>query len=674
MLPSHKVLFMVVHQLDYLGLSKKSLKSLLSKTKKALSDDEKVKVINKLNADALAMWRKFLKSSEGEGMGKTGAVLPTIPVLSKYLLTILLFQIHAHKLSRVSVKSLLEKARKGRGPTTGLAITEALNKISDSVYKNYRVKFSLADAEEKQEKLRARQPSLVVESPTKSRAKKVVHKIVVEQRKKTEDLKVVESAIAQTPVQEPTLQMLRARAEALKVDISDLGRKKREIVKRLEMAEAGVLPAQVPVIPLAVEAEASLAPEPERKPMNMRSRSFVNKTKEQLRSEFPSFYYEGIEEDLNRGLVKKYPSLASDEMKVSVSKGRDGLKVTLPSGRVLYSAGVSSPDLESELRAIFNRLGSEQVSEGRTSIDEVVLGFDLSDTLIERYLALGTIEEDLARLPIPSSPAELAVMRTNLEVVINQILEKTSLRRGAEPYEGLMKLLKWVDDMKANVMGTTSDQNAKAFVEYLSAIDPNYRAVCFANTKVSYYAQDRQITTSLVLFHTNEKYLHINDNDILALIPESKKQYPDGKANFMYHQRIDEVLENVHTNMKGSFDPSKYKVEIASAYFGEEDPVKVEVRVAHFANKTISPSFVVLPRLTEALDIVKKTFTSAGFTVSSPNPAPLGQAVRGVKQLIDAANQKDSIVAANKGRPITLSDVYPSEAYYNTYVIATPRG
>jgi hypothetical protein len=663
-LPTHHVLYMIVHQIDHLGLSKKPLKTLMAKAKKALNDEAKIEVINALNGEAATIWRKFLniQIEKGTGAGgKRASAQPTLPVLSNYLLAIILFQINAYGLSRTPVAPLMARARKAKDAATRLAITKEINSISEIVFRAFRAKFSDPEEQVLQEKMEVAVPEVVALPPAKKRVKKVVEKIEKKQEAKIEDLAVVQRAIVETPAQEPTLEVLRERALALKVDISDLGRKKKEILKRLEMAEAGVLPVEVPVVPKEVVEDAALAPEPERRPASKDISKFISKTRDQVMEDFMSFDVRALEKDLNAEIAKRLPG--SKKYKVEIRLDGSTLDVFRPPYNE-YKGNISEYDVENAANAILGELGATK-NGGGISANRNYSMYKVSPELAKRYGTQGSIEEDLEKLPIPNSPSDLALMLENLKVSIDMVQSKHSMRGYEDYMEWKAPVQRWVGDVLANVMGTTPEQYTKSFVEYVSALDPNYTLICEAGREAYFEVKGKAIYIKNPLF----EYIYGERpefvEDLTGFVPRSKLRFPQGKQNYDYVNKIAIAATNATNALngllgaEGAWHRRGVDIPTITRDINAGDSVAISISVDRLIQD--NSEVAVAPRIKEILDMVMKTMTDAGFTINQVRkPEPLGQGSRkrGVKKVIDLANSKPAWVSMNGGVQYTHDDVY----------------
>lgn len=668
-LPTHHVLYMIVHQIDHLGLSKKPLKTLMAKAKKALTDEAKIEVINALNGEAATIWRKFLniQIEKGTGTGgKKASAQPTLPVLSNYLLAIILFQINAYGLSRTPVAPLMAKARKAKDAATRLAITKEINSISELVFRAFRAKFSDPEEQVLQEKMEAAVPEVVALPPAQKRVKKVVEKIEKKQEAKIEDLAVVQRAIVETPAQEPTLEVLRERALALKVDISDLGRKKKEILKRLEMAEAGVLPVEVPVVPKEVVEDAALAPEPERRPASKDISKFISKTREKIEEEFISFDVKGLEQYINAEVAKRLPG--GKKYKVEVQLDGHTLNVLRPPYNE-YKGNISEYDVENAATSVLMELGSSKNGGGLAGYRAFDV-FSLSPEIVKKYGIPGSVEEDLEKLPVPNSPSDLALMKDNLKLGINLIQNKHSMRYHVSPeYEDITKwkapVQKWIGDVLANVMGTDPEQYTKSFVQYVNTLDPDYTLICEAGREAYFEVKGKPVRISTPIFEYVYPVSPSFVGDLTGFVPKSKLRFPQGKQNYDYVNKIAEAARNASNTLNGllgekdawyrrGVDIPTYTNDIEAG-----DPVPVSISIDRLSDS--KSELVVAPRVQELLDAVMKVMTDSGFTIEGVRkPAPLGEESRkrGIKALLDTANRTTSWVNKNGGEKYTFDDVY----------------
>lgn len=663
-LPTHHILYMIAHQIDHLGLSKKSLKSLITRAKKALTDDKKIEIINELNAQASMIWRKFLNAQiDKPQAGKTAAAEPEVPVLSNYLLAILLFQINAYGLSRSPVKTLMQKARKALQPAARLAITRELNDISEIVYRAFRVKFRDSDEEELQEKMDAAVPDTPVDEatpPAKKRVKKVVEKIVKKQDAKVEDLATVQKAIIETPsASDPSLAMLRERAEVLKVDISDLGRKKKEILKRLELAEAGALPKDVPVIPVEVKSDESLAPEPDKKPTSKaKARDFEKFVARDFSKEKGLLEMERLQKDFDATLAKNLPR--GKKFKVELRYSGDYVSVYQPQN---LPNGIGEDQAMRIAESALEEMGiTRGYTGGGTSREGNFRTFPISKEIISQYGRVSSVDEDLSELPEPRSISDLERAREKLNTALRVMINKYHTKANAESADyraEIDKVKEWAQSVTDNIMGTTVEQYAKSLVELAERRDRNYTLSLDARSGAwTLKAGGTEIDADWAPFDSVINPKGIGKFDMRTLVPKSKHNYPQGQAVFESEQKVEKVAELAQSAVEGLLG---VKDSGLLGYKRGRSWISVSSKMKWTENGKV---FLAV-RLREVVDLVRKTLKDNGIVVESVGTVMSveqeGSRPQGINALLEKANSDSKLIQMNGGQPFTRADLFRAE-------------
>jgi hypothetical protein len=610
MQPHASVLFIIVDQINRLGLSKTSVKSLVSKARKADTPEKKEAVILKLNALADSVWKRFL-TLDVKAMTKLSAEdNTTYTMLSPKLFALYFFQVHTHGFSNSSLAEYISLGRRGKTEEAQRKLTEKANEIAREVYTRYIRKFPLSLKEHTSEKAN------VQKNPTKKRVVQVVEKIDELKESKKEDLESVKTTIRETeetPENVVTLAMLRERAKTLKVDISDLGRKKKEIIIRLREAEqaAGLQKAKKQVIPKAVEEDAALAPEPISTKPSEEFFSFSQKSFNTLKEKLSFIEEENFKSDVIQIIKQRVPRRVS--IKLDFEFGNQQVNVIYPQGTDSATQKLIRDSLESL---------AGNVSSG---YDGSIPFFGVSyNKIYHQYGKELDIKQTLDKLPSPNSVSDVLVGWENLSKTIgrlrNYLEVKTSAIGNDTADTNDLKLVdEWLENATKAVFGTTADQIGQKLKEMFEEIDASYEisAQIEMNTGLPIY---RVLSNTIVLnkdalaimaavLNTDTKKAPNLAAALIAKHTNKKVQVDASPEKFKLAKKVESLVENIKIAIKNSIGEPASLLKLST-----RDDEYIKISISRFGHQLDEDTYIY-PHAEEINAVIRKTCTTQGFKI-----------------------------------------------------------
>jgi len=653
------VLYIIADQIHRLGLSKQSVKSLVGKAKKADSPEKKTEVISKLNAIADAVWKKFLTLDVSK-MSKTSAEDDSSPVLlSHKLLALYFFQAHTHQLTTTPIAQYISLARRSSTTAAQEKLIQVANELAREIYTRYRKRFPAAPDKKKSTPAK---PS--PKSPAKARVKQVVEKIQEVKETKVEDLKAVEETISQTPQTTSnvvTLAMLRERAKTLKVDISDLGRKKSEIINRLREAEAAAhaptprAKARKPekLIPKEIEVDDSLSPEPAQELPTREIMTFSNKNTAEITESLKYIDIEKLTRDINLAVSARLPRKKTIPYDIHPHKEMV---------RVYYPNTLIDTD-QSLLREALSTIGGNL--SGGLSNSRQFFGIENSH-IFGKYGIKLNIAEKLSEIPTPNSVEALIITWENISESLSILENYTNSVRSPADFD---LIIQWRRNMFKIVFGTTDDQKKEKVEEFVSLVDPE----ASVSARVAFNGQPSYVLVSkMSQIHKNLLTYAITgdssktDAVVGEMLSDTKLVKYDSPLHlFKEAKKLKTTIENLNTSVKSALeiDPSEY-FSLRSIK-GESEVTVYLSRKGYHDDKVKDRA--VYPKLKEINRLVLKAFTAMGYKIVSDrllreNSVTQG-ATRGLKQMVERIN-------ALSEEDFSIDDVYSSEN--KEYIIVSP--
>lgn len=648
------VLYIITDQIHRLGLSKVSVKTLVAKAKKADTPEKKTEVISKLNAIADAVWKKFLTMDVSK-MSRTSAEDDSSPILlSHKLLALYFFQAHTYNLTTTPIAQYISLARRSKTTAAQEKLIQVANELAREIYTRYRKIFP-APHIEKKKKPTKKTPT----SPIKSRVKSVVEKIEEVKESKIDDLNAVVETISNTPSSPSnvvTLSMLRERAKTLKVDISDLGRKKNEIITRLREAETAAhattphAKAKKPsrVIPKEVENDASLAPEPTDELPTQEILNFANKSLNTVFDHNKYIDIDRLKEDISEALRQRLPNRKRISFEVKESK--DSVWVFYPTGLV-----------ESDQKLLRDALNSiaGNTSSGTSGSHSF---FGLShDKLFPHYGVKISVMEKLSQIPVPNSVETLLITWDNITHALEILRNYAKVTKVTADQD---LITQWMRNTIKLVFGTTEDQRAEKVMELVTLIDPS-AAVSARVTFGGLPAYVLIAKLSDTHFNILKYVVGGSDSNVRTLVGELLShtklvKYDTSKDLFKNANKLKLAIENIKTSVTSALDVDPDEFFSIKTIKGDLQ-IRVIVERKGYRDEKVKDKSVY-SKVSEINKLILKGFTGTGYKVITDrllreNAIATG-ATRGLKQMVERINDLT-------GEQFTTEDVYmtPEKEY-----------
>jgi hypothetical protein len=590
------------------------VKSLVSKAKRADTPEKKEAVILKLNALADSVWKRFLTLDVKEMTKLSAKDNTTHTMLSPKLFAFYFFQVHTHGFSKKPLAEYISLGRRGKTVEAQKKLTEKANEIAKEAYTYYIRKFplSLKDHVTETETKATRQ-----KNPIKKRVVQVVEKIDELKNSKKEDLQNVEKSLTQTeetPENVVTLAMLRERAKTLKVDISDLGRKKKEIIIRLREAETASTLRKTKkkeIIPKAIEQDAALAPEPISTKPSGEFFSFSQKSFESIKEKLSFIEEEKFKTDVTKTIKQRTPSRVSIKLDFEFSNEQVN---------VIYPQGIDTAS-EKLIRDSLESIAGNVSSGYKASIPFFAISYD---KIYPQYGKELDVKQALDSIPSPNSVSDVLVGWENLSKTVkrlrNYIEVKISALGNTTADTNDLKLVdEWLDTATKVVFGTTADQVSQKLKEMFDEIDSDYEisAQIELGTGLPIY---RVLSNTILLnkdalailatvLNTDTKKAPNLAAALIAKHTNKKIQVDVSPEKFKLAKKVESLLENIKVAIKNSIGEPASLLKLST-----KDDEYIRINISRFGHQLDADTYIY-PHAEEINAVIRKTCTTQGFKI-----------------------------------------------------------